>query len=53
MKADNTKIKIPLLVPLGLAILVLLAVSAAAIYWQQQKYINNGVRDAAEEVSRF
>ncbi len=52
MKADDTKIRIPLLVPLGLAILVLLVVSATAIYWQQQKHTNNSIRVRLEEVRR-
>ena len=52
MKADNTKIRIPLLVPLGLAILVLLVVSVAAIYWQQWKYSNSSIQVRLEEVRR-
>jgi hypothetical protein len=53
MKADDTKIRIPLLVPLGLAILMLLMVSAAAIYWQQQKYTSNSILVRLDEVRRL
>jgi hypothetical protein len=53
MKEDDTKIRIPLLVPLGLAILMLLVVSAAAIYWQQQKYTSNSIRVRLDEVRRL
>jgi len=53
MKAEDTKIRIPLLVPLGLAILMLLVVSVAAIYWQQQKYTSNSLRVRLDEVRRL
>ncbi len=53
MKTDDTKIRIPLLVPLGLAILVLLVVAVAAIYWQQQRYTNKSIRVRLEEVRRL
>ena len=39
MGANRDSIKIPVLLPLGLAILILLASSIVAIYWLQQKNI--------------
>lgn len=50
MKTDKEKIKIPLLVPLVLAIIILLVVSIFSIGWLQQRNITEEVKKCRDSV---
>lgn len=50
MSGKETKIKTPILVPVGLAILILLTASIASIYWLQRRNIEDEVQTRLEGV---